>query len=131
MIYLVVNSQKFSNFQSRLEKRLAELPEQIFQAIELSALDIQTRAKQPGYVPIDTGTLRRSITHKTIRSGADVTGYVGTNVKYARIHEFGGQTGRNHSVTIVPKLYLTRATKESREAIAKRFKALALISGKI
>lgn len=39
---------------------------------------------------VRTGTLRRSITARVIRGGATITGLVGTNVVYARIHEFGG-----------------------------------------
>lgn len=37
-----------------------------------------------------TGRLRRSINHKTSEAGDVLTGTVGTNVEYARRHEFGG-----------------------------------------
>jgi phage gpG-like protein len=37
-----------------------------------------------------TGTLRRSITQKIDDMGDGFVGTVGTNVKYARVHEFGG-----------------------------------------
>jgi len=52
--------------------------------------------------PYDTGTLRRSI---DMEKG---TGYVvvGSAVPYARIHELGGQAGRNKSVTIQARPYL-------------------------
>lgn len=39
-----------------------------------------------------TGTLSRSIARKVDEDAHGVTGRVGTNVKYAAIHEFGGKT---------------------------------------
>jgi phage gpG-like protein len=36
-----------------------------------------------------TGTLRRSITQKVIKTDSSIVGIVGTNVPYARPHEFG------------------------------------------
>lgn len=39
-----------------------------------------------------TGRLRRSISPNVFGSGASVTGEVKTNVVYASIHEYGGQT---------------------------------------
>lgn len=39
-----------------------------------------------------SGRLRRSITFKVTSEGTVVSGLVGTNVVYARIHEFGGHT---------------------------------------
>lgn len=48
-----------------------------------------------------TGTLRRSITAKPVmESGNTITGEVSTNVIYARIHEYGGQTAPH---VILPK----------------------------
>ncbi len=39
-----------------------------------------------------TGTLRRSISPEVSQSGTNLTGTVGTNIVYARIHEYGGTT---------------------------------------
>lgn len=36
-----------------------------------------------------TGTLRRSVTHRVISDATGVRAVVGTNVKYARVHEYG------------------------------------------
>ena len=41
---------------------------------------------------VRSGRLRRSITFKVTSEGTVVSGLVGTNVVYARIHEFGGHT---------------------------------------
>lgn len=40
---------------------------------------------------VKTGHLRRSIQSGVKRNGKDIEGYVGSNVKYAAIHEFGGK----------------------------------------
>lgn len=53
------------------------------------ALALSVEASAKGLAPVDTGTLRRSITHKP---GRDVRGFyvdVGTNVVYAPFVEFG------------------------------------------
>jgi phage gpG-like protein len=39
---------------------------------------------------VRTGTLRRSINQRVEQSGDSTTGTVGTNIKYARAHEYGG-----------------------------------------
>lgn len=38
---------------------------------------------------VRTGRLRRSITERVEESGSRVSGIVGTNVEYARVHEYG------------------------------------------
>jgi phage gpG-like protein len=50
-----------------------------------------------------TGTLRRSIAPNVISRGAVITGEVGTNIEYAKIHEFGGHT--------LPRIILPKAKK--------------------
>ena len=50
----------------------------------------------------DSGRLRNSITYRADSGGVQV----GTNAKYAAIHQFGGKAGRNKSVTIVKREYL-------------------------
>lgn len=52
---------------------------------------VRTSVLRSGKVPYKTGTLRRSIT--TAMTGTrvqDMRGYVGTNLPYAAIHEYGG-----------------------------------------
>jgi len=61
---------------------------------ERFCLDMSARVKArklTGQVlNVQTGRLRRSIHHEVRSDGTRVTGTVGTNVEYARIHEFGG-----------------------------------------
>lgn len=61
---------------------------------ERFCLDMSARVKArklTGQVlNVQTGRLRRSIHHEVRSDGTRVTGTVGTNVEYARVHEFGG-----------------------------------------
>jgi len=72
----------------------------------------------PGAPPsVVTGTLRRSIVFTEpvpVGQGRWVASIGGT-VVYARIHEFGGQTGRNHATTLPARPYL-RPTAEALSA---------------
>ncbi len=56
-------------------------------AVKSIVIDVQTTAKRAGYVPIRTGTLKRSITHKVdlFPTGSSVVSDQISN--YARIHE--------------------------------------------
>lgn len=82
---------------SRLDDKLKRVPRAIeamvYRTVQRLAIDLQ------GYVKADklsgqvlhvrTGTLRRSINQEVQQSGSVIKGIVGTNVKYARIHEYG------------------------------------------
>ena len=48
---------------------------------------------------VQTGRLRRSLNSRITVAGDNITGTVGTNVEYARIHEYGG-TVKEHLRTI-------------------------------
>ena len=50
---------------------------------------------------VQSGTLRRSITYRVLNTGQTVYGIVGTNVKYARIHEYGGTVTISEQVRTV------------------------------
>jgi len=52
----------------------------------------------------DKGTLKRSIVMKLSRYSVEV----GTNIKYARIHQFGGKAGRHHRTKIEARPFLPR-----------------------
>ena len=57
---------------------------------------------QFGKTLLDTGLLRNSIAHAVAFNGV----YVGSNLKYARIHQMGGRTGKRQSVTMPARPYL-------------------------
>lgn len=58
-------------------------------AMKASALLVSRSSKKSGYVPVDTGRLRASITPEVYSRGRDIVGVVGSNVKYAPYQEFG------------------------------------------
>lgn len=115
------------NFKKDLEDAKKNMMQGAKMVIMDSLLDIQTTAKTPGYVPVKTGTLKRSITHKVADLSSQIIGYIGSNLVYAAIQEYGGQAGRNKSVNIRPKYYLTRAINTNLDKIKKRFAALRII----
>jgi len=92
-----------------------------------SLMQVHATAVRPGYAPYRTGNLRRQIGWKLQERSGLLEGAVGTNVVYARIHEFGGTTGRNGSVTIQPKRYMGRAVDASREDIKDRFRKIQVL----
>ncbi|WP_167764544.1 phage virion morphogenesis protein [Thermus tengchongensis] len=61
---------------------------------------------------IMTGRLKNSIGWKVVGSRI----YVGTNVVYARIHQFGGYAGRGRKVRIPARPYLGISQEDLREA---------------
>jgi phage gpG-like protein len=84
-----------------------------------------------------TGTLRRSITHKVAETPQEIKGTVGTNVSYARPHEFGykGQTlitqafGRQlkfpvwKSINLPQRSFLRSSLREKADAIRTEYMA--------
>lgn len=65
--------------------------DEITKAMNRSVLSVERSAKQ--VVPVDTGTLRRSITHEVRPSPGMVVGRVGSNQPYAKIVEEGRTPG--------------------------------------
>lgn len=120
-----LDTKELSVFAKALANESDKLRTELKKAMVSSVLDVQTTAKKPGYVPLDTGNLRRSITHDPVKfKGNGIVGIIGSNLDYAAIHEFGGKTGRNHSITIKPKRYLQRAIEDNEDKIKDRFKRL-------
>jgi phage gpG-like protein len=68
----------------------------------------------PGWV---TSRLRGSVT--TVPSSDGMVVAVGPHTVYARIHEYGGQTGRGGRTTIPARPYLGPAWKQKRSEIIK------------
>lgn len=80
------------------------------QAVNAGALQIENKARMNA--PVLTGALRNSASTiaKNTPTGAEAEiGFRG--LVYARIQEFGGRAGRNHSVYIRGKHYLENAIK--------------------
>lgn len=77
--------------------------------------------KQGGKTLQDTGQLAASISQKATSNSA----LVGTNKKYAAIHQFGGKAGRGRKVTIPARPFLKlndSDMKDIKEAIKEYLK---------
>lgn len=76
-------------------------------------------ANDDGTTLTDTGRLRKSIDYAATPS----TVMVGSNLIYARIHQLGGQTGRNHKTAMPARPYLgvSKADMEETRATLKAF----------
>ncbi len=61
--------------------------EELTQMLTIAALAVEGEAKR--LVPVDTGNLRRSITHELGKRGHTQYARVGTNVKYGLFQELG------------------------------------------
>ncbi len=90
---------------AKFKGRSRAAPRVIEQALTKFVIDLQRHVmedKLSGQVLNRvTGTLRRSITQRVERNATWFLGIVGTNVEYARIHEYGGDvTVKAHLRTI-------------------------------
>ena len=78
---------------SRLERINGQVITALRMGIEKSLIELENEArnKLSGRVlNVQTGTLRRSIGREINQSGNSIIGSVGSDLKYAAIHEFGG-----------------------------------------
>lgn len=73
--------------EARVRELLRQFPEAGEECMQRACLHVEGKAKQNA--PVDTGTLRSSITHKVVRSGDDTEGIIYTNEEYAPYVEFG------------------------------------------
>lgn len=72
-----------------LQAKTLEYRGKLETAVNAGALIVENDAKERA--PYLSGTLKRSIDHETVeRSATRVAVSVGTDLEYARIHEFGG-----------------------------------------
>ena len=82
------------------------------QAVKEGAYQIFNRARINA--PVLTGALRNSmkVDAKSVNGRAEAE--ISVNVVYARIQEYGGQTGRNHAAHITGKHYLGDAIESEK-----------------
>ena len=90
----VVVSVDFSDMSEEVKSAMRQ---QLLLGLEAIGLEMEGYAKDNS--PVDTGTLRNSITYEVVTSGEDAV-YVGTNVEYAIYVEYGEKakhtTGQAH-----------------------------------
>lgn len=79
----------------KILKKMESMGEDAVQAANIALTRavtmVRTAVLSSGLVPFKTGTLRRSITTSVFgRQLEDMKGQIGSNLKYAPVHEFGG-----------------------------------------
>lgn len=68
---------------------------------------------RPQFLGVRTGRLRSSITATPAQKSGDAYYCtIGTNVVYARIHEYGGMTGRNHLINMPKRPFMRPAVED-------------------
>ncbi len=72
------------------------------------------RAEKGGQTLVDSGLLRNSIGYEA----SPLAVVIGTPQIYGRIHQKGGQAGRNHAVTIPARPFLGFSKEDMQEAEA-------------
>lgn len=82
---------------------------------QLSETTLQYRLGAPPRILRDQGNLYDSLTYKVVPH-REVR--VGTNLRYARIHQLGGQAGRGRRVKIPARPYLGLSEDGARELLA-------------
>jgi phage gpG-like protein len=88
---LSVNLQA-EQFLAKLTGATPRLNAAVLAAVQRKAIEVQAAVKvklSGGVLHVRTGTLRRSINQKVTQEGDSTTAVVGTNVKYAAVHEYG------------------------------------------
>ena len=87
-------------------------------AVNAGAIQIENRARINA--PVLTGALRNSVSTIAKQTGNGAEAEIGfRGLVYARIQEFGGRAGRNHSVVIRGKHYLERAINSEKGLAVK------------
>ncbi len=118
-----------AELQKRVDQVVKQFPEAGEQCIERACLIVEGQSREN--CPVDLGTLRESITHKTVRKRGEVEGYVYTNEEYAPHVEFGtGIYADNGQGRQTPWVYKTRDGKfyKTQGQAPKKFISNALIS---
>ncbi len=95
----------------RTNKVFGAAKSQVERALMNAALLVERDAKE--LVPVDTGTLKRSITHEVTAS----TAFVGSNIEYAPHVELGTKKTPARS-------FLRQALLNNKKAIAQLFKGI-------
>ncbi len=67
-----------------------------------------------------SGRLWASFEHKAFRLSDGAAVLIGSDVVYARIHNDGGMTGRNHAARMRKTSYFTKAIVKSKKFIRKQ-----------
>ena len=138
---IIPPKKQFEDMLRGLNAAPQEIKKGLKIAMDSSLMEVHGKAVEKA--PYRRGNLRRSLTWKSDTQDSRVVGAVGSNLVYARIHEFGGIVkakggGYLHfkgdqgwaqvkQVTIPGRHYLGQAVSSSQEAIRQRFAKIQAI----
>jgi HK97 gp10 family phage protein len=98
--YLVGDTQLIARLSAMPEKLRAGVGRAVLRLAQQLQRKVQSEKLTGQVLKVRTGSLRSSINYQVAEDATSVTASVGTNIRYAGIHEFGGtQPGRQ----ILPK----------------------------
>ncbi len=109
--------------QGKLNRIKKKVPAEAANAINKSlvVVDKEVKINLTGkLLNVQTGLLHRGWSIR-LASVRNLSGKLGTKVKYARIHEFGGRTGRGYKTKLRARHYLRAAVKSSTAKIHRIF----------
>jgi len=111
--------RKYKRIQDKLTGKVGgdELRQAVAKALNRVVGPTKRRLTGGNPLWVRTGRLRASILVDTRRTGKKVIGEIGTNVVYARIHEFGGRAGRGRKVKIPKRPFLGPSFQEKKKVI--------------
>lgn len=112
--------------KNKIKRMAKKSPEAAAKAINKSLLVIEKEVKgnlTNNILNVDTGRLRKSfgVASANQANPRKLQGNIGSNVVYAKIHETGGQAGRDHKVRIPARYYFSKAIKASTSKINRIF----------
>ena len=107
--YLVGDAE----LRARMDKLYPTAQKGLLDAVTRLAIQLQRHVMQDklsGQVlRVRTGTLRRSINERVAQTADSTTGQVGSNIIYARIHEYGGTVARHSKKGVGRTVYQERS----------------------
>lgn len=116
--------RRFTNIAKKLQTDEKGLDDALYRAglkIETTAVKYYLSGPRPDHLDRQTGTLAASI--NTQRKGKGAVS-VGTNVEYARIHEYGGTIQQDKRVIHMPaRPFLRPAGRDEKEEIDQYLRA--------
>jgi phage gpG-like protein len=102
-----------SELMARMGRMYPNAKKGLLEAVTRLAIQLQRNVmkdKLSGQVlNVRTGTLRRSINQLVSQTDTSTEGRVGTNVEYARIHEYGGTVARRSKNGVGRAVYPERS----------------------
>lgn len=101
-------AEQASKLVSNFNKFSTNLDSDLLIALDACGALVETQASLLS--PVDTGLLRKSITHRVLKTASGGTAEVGTNVEYAPYQEFG-------TVKMAPQPFLTPALNEEKPRV--------------